>query len=292
MQNHVNTRLQVSNAPRKLSKEEVVAAAASLSRSVSGTCSVKGRDTIVAIAEGEKGCIFKRNHLFVTVLASTAFVGLLVAFVVFQRPGIVRPPENTLSFNADSNTFRDCVCATEPEPEVKRDDDEDDKHVATGSHFIFSDDSNSVETTPKVSTYPELDIRLPRNIIPKHYNLDLDIYVDEGNYTGSVKMFVNVTSETRYVIFHVKFYMLRLFEEEVYIYKPSDYTNEKDLRKISVGIIRHFGDFDKEIHVIELKTSLPVGDHVIYIRKFQGQIFGDLKGIYLSSYKTSTGETR
>ncbi|KAH3868193.1 glutamyl aminopeptidase-like [Dreissena polymorpha] len=288
MQNHANTRLQVSNATRKLSKEEEVAA--SLSRSVSGTCSVKGRDTIVAIAGDEKGCMFKRNHLFVTVLASAAFVGLLVAFVVFQRPGIVRPPGNTLSYDADTNTFRDCACATELE--VKHDDEEDNKYVATDSHNVFSDDSYSVKANPKVSMNPELDIRLPTNIIPRHYNLDLDVYVDEGNYTGSVKIYVNVTSETRYVIFHVKFYMLRLFEEEVYIYKPSDYTNEKDLGKISIGIIRHFDDFDKEIHVIELKTALPVGEHVIYIRKFQGYIFGDLKGIYLSSYKTSTGETR
>lgn len=45
-------------------------------------------------------------------------------------------------------------------------------------------------------------IRLPDNVIPFHYDLTLHIDMNKPNFKGKVKIWLNVTSPTPYVLVH------------------------------------------------------------------------------------------
>ncbi|XP_052786340.1 glutamyl aminopeptidase-like [Mya arenaria] len=276
-----NEYLKVANGCSKPKEEG--ARSASFSKSISGSCTLKEKETIVTIQDAANRCVFSRTQVFVTLLAFFFLSSVLVVLVVFKNPGF-GSSYNRYFKNGDGSLNTECACANIEEPLTH------DVKTETPSTVLTANDEN--KALSRISTHPELRIRLPGNVIPRHYDLDLDIYIDEARYKGSVKMYVNVTVKTSLVIFHVKPYLLRVLDEEVYIYKPSDFTNEKHLDVISADVIKHFTDFDKEVYAVQLKSPLEVGEYVIYVRKFEGHIFADLKGIYMSSYKTTDGDER
>lgn len=262
-----------------------------MTTSVSGLSASKQKETIVSVENPDKRCYFSRTQ--VAAFTFAFFLTMCVVIILVTCFG------NSSRFykNYDRKLQMDPACdCTEPFLLQVR------NHTVTDTvdHDVIGDVTTSRGTKSDTATLnseqSELGIRLPGDIVPEHYDLDLHLRIEGeySKYTGSVKIFVNITRETSLVVFHVKPYkILEVFEEEVYIYRPSHYSSDKDLDKIRVPIITYSRDAHKEIHAARLKETLKAGyQYVIFIRKFRGYIIGDLKGLYMSSYKDKHGEKR
>ena len=271
-----------SNGSMKSKEEE---ARVAMPTSPSGLSATKQKDTIVAVENPEKGCYFSRTQvaafMIAFLLTMCVVVILVTCFGNNSNPGHgVDRGFGDLDLECDCN-----------EPflahSVTQIDDVNDL-----SHDVITE----IETVTSNSDADGLGIRLPGDIIPEHYDIDLNLKIEGeySRYAGSVKMHVNIIRNTSLVVFHVKPYnILEVFREEVYIYRPEDYISDKDLDKISVPIVSYYKDAHKEIHVARLKETLPEGTkYIIFIRKFHGIMIGDLKGLYTSSYKDKNGEKR
>ncbi|KAK3594678.1 hypothetical protein CHS0354_016343 [Potamilus streckersoni] len=150
--------------------------------------------------------------------------------------------------------------------------------------------SSVTKETSTNSSYlqPWEKIRLDMSVIPHHY--DLELITDllkaacQGNrsFTGSVAITIEVQSRTNLISIHVK--ELALPGETVSV-------KEKDTNT-SLQIRRQFYYNDTEKYVIEMEQSLEKGFYTVVIGHFSGCIIPDLVGLYLCSYKTSSGETR
>ena len=281
--------IQLTVKPSKSrSKDDI--SRTSFSRSISGSCNLKEKDTVVSINPGHKKCIFTRTQVCVVAIAFLFLSSVIIVLVAYRNQGLnAGYTQYITKVKGEGEGQNNCAC------QMTEDIDMVNSVVENGKlkpSYIASDDERTSLLSNK--HHPEFDvhIRLPVDIIPSHYDLDLDIYVELERYKGSVKMHVNVTKETSLVRFHVKPYLIHILENEIYIFKPEHYTNEKGLDKVSAVIVSHYIDFDKEIYALKLKSPLPVGRYVIYIRKFEGLILDDLKGIYLCRYKTSDGVAR
>lgn len=57
-----------------------------------------------------------------------------------------------------------------------------------------------VPTTPGTEAWWK--IRLPRNVLPVHYNVFLNVTVDLPRYDGNVEVEINVTSPTDLILIH------------------------------------------------------------------------------------------
>ncbi|KAL3884560.1 hypothetical protein ACJMK2_024693 [Sinanodonta woodiana] len=131
-------------------------------------------------------------------------------------------------------------------------------------------------------------VRLQMSIIPLHYDLELSIDLLKvscnGNrsFTGSVAVTIEVQSRTNIISIHIK--ELILFSETVSV-------REKETN-ISLQIRKQFYYSDTEKYVIEMNQSLDNGLYVVAMGYFSGCINPDLVGLYLCSYRTSSGETR
>ena len=269
--------LSIGNGSTKSKDSE---ARASLTKSTSGLSNLKQKETIVSISGGDKGCYFSRVQVgvfvFALLLTLSAVVVLVVCFSDSNRHfhRLSPPVENVCKCGATDRVSY----VTHPENTISL-------------HTALSFRSTSEPFT--ISDQPEIGIRLPGDVIPVHYDIDLDVNIEHENYTGSVKILTNVYKNTNLLILHVKPYVLRVTEEEIFIYPlMKGETNDTENKNI-LPISKQFIDFDKEIHAVELKQPMKKGlQYIIYVRKFRGLLMADLKGMYMSSYKNKNGEKR
>lgn len=280
-----------SNGSLKAKDEE---SRVSMTTSPSGLSASKHKETMVTVQNPDKGCYFSRTQvaafMFAFILTMCVVVILVTCFGHSARS----------NFNTDRpigglDIKCDCSAPYLAQSEHEADNNESNSTIKENLN-INEQTIDEVETVTSDSEESEIGIRLPGDILPIHYDLDLDLRVEGeySRYTGRVKIIANITQNTSLVVFHVKPYnFLEVFEEEVYIYQPKDYISDKDLDKIRVPIVNYYKDAHKEIHAARLKEPLLAGtNYIIYIRKFRGLIIGDLKGLYMSSYKDSNGEKR
>ena len=52
-------------------------------------------------------------------------------------------------------------------------------------------------------TGPFTNIRLPKNVTPYHYNVELTVDLKAGTFKGVSTAFVTITAPTEYVIIHI-----------------------------------------------------------------------------------------
>lgn len=48
------------------------------------------------------------------------------------------------------------------------------------------------------------NVRLPTNVIPYHYNIELNTFPKELKYNGNVTVYLNVTRETDAILIHAR----------------------------------------------------------------------------------------
>nr|KAG5689088.1 hypothetical protein BaRGS_034745 [Batillaria attramentaria] len=145
--------------------------------------------------------------------------------------------------------------------------------------------SNGSNATSAVH-YPSSMIRLPRSLIPSHYDLDLKIKLEDTetpSFSGSCNISVVANTSTRSVVFHRS--DLALDESRVRV--------RSELGREEWKVVKQYHVTDNEFHVLELERELPKGQRFrIEVGSFKGLIRDDLRGLYKSSYKTKNGKKR
>ncbi|XP_048251053.1 glutamyl aminopeptidase-like [Haliotis rufescens] len=140
--------------------------------------------------------------------------------------------------------------------------------------------------TPTVtnSLPPWRKIRLPRDLVPSFYEVQLTVDLTHFIYRGSVNISVRVVKATSFVMFHRN--AIDIIERTVQVLPIGD---QYPARKIK----RQFYDNEYQFHVAELDGELPAGsEYVIQVAEYDGHIRDNLTGLYFSSYKTKEGRTR
>ncbi|KAH8664409.1 peptidase family M1-domain-containing protein [Xylariales sp. PMI_506] len=123
--------------------------------------------------------------------------------------------------------------------------------------------------------------RLPKNVRPTHYELDLSLDLDDLTFQGSVIAHIEVIHETRSII-----------------------LNSKDLEIVDTKIVRPSGevtkipavecDPDQQTIAILLDEPLTIGYKFQLHHSFRGVIleYGKTPGLQWTSYKTASGELK
>ncbi|XP_059049755.1 aminopeptidase N [Achroia grisella] len=144
-----------------------------------------------------------------------------------------------------------------------------DKSVLTES----STPNYTINTTEDVPTVT--DVRLPNNIKPDRYYIELTPYIFEGNFTfhGKTSIVLTVKNDTQQVTFHsveLNFTSIELFEQ----------SEGKALK-----ITRRSEDVPRQFCIITLAETLKAGQQYVLNITYTGILNDNLHGFYRSSYE-------
>ena len=164
-------------------------------------------------------------------------------------------------------------------------DPSSEEDAAAQNHSTMSDSglSQTVKPdTPMLPDHPFSGLRLPRSLVPSHYDLELRVNLQTFLFSGSCNITLNVNTSTRYVVFHRS--DLALNESLVTV---RSHTNHR------WAVLKQYHVTDSQFHILELDRELPAGLTLrVEIGMFAGFIRDDLRGLYQSSYKTPDGKIR
>ena len=127
-------------------------------------------------------------------------------------------------------------------------------------------------------TFPWKDIRLPRSILPKSYDIEFMADFDNQYFEGKVDIRMNVVEATNYIILHVK----DLNVSNVEISSTKEHFN----------IIKQLEYVAHQQLYLKTDKMLNKGAELHLLLSFRGSLVKKLMGFYLSSYKTPDGTTR
>jgi hypothetical protein len=128
---------------------------------------------------------------------------------------------------------------------------------------------------------PWTNHRLPHNLIPDHYDLQLfpDFYNDHSVFYGNVSIRLNVTIATNFVLVHIK---------DMNITRTELKVNGQ-----SQDIVKAFHYSPNEYWVVENSVPIEAGSIVDLGMSFHGSLLNGLVGLYRSTYLNSeTGQRR
>lgn len=133
----------------------------------------------------------------------------------------------------------------------------------------------------------KLNVRLPKAVIPKSYDLNLVPFIWQGNFTfnGEVKIVVSVIQDTTNVTLHA----VDMKIDEKYTSVSEYPVVSNTTRKIK--ITQQLNDTLRQFHVIKLAKTLKAGKQYLVYLKYVGRLNDYLQGFYRSSY-TVNNETR
>lgn len=122
-----------------------------------------------------------------------------------------------------------------------------------------------------------LDLRLPKSVVPHSYKIKLIPFIYEGNFTflGEVTILVNITETTSTVILHAD-------ELDIQKSSVSVYENTPSFRNIEV--VDFTSEQKRDFIVIHLQESLQPSNQYYINIKFKGVLNDLLRGFYRSSY--------
>ncbi|XP_058129124.1 aminopeptidase A-like [Anopheles ziemanni] len=129
----------------------------------------------------------------------------------------------------------------------------------------------------------KLGFRLPRHIRPVHYDLWLHPDLQRETFAGRVRIDLNVTEPTNYIVVHSK--KLAITET---VLRELAATGGQDGSE--VGISRTYEVPEHEYWVIETQTDIAAGDYRLSLQ-FNGSLADRIIGFYSSKYldkKTNT----
>ncbi|CAB3384998.1 Hypothetical predicted protein [Cloeon dipterum] len=137
--------------------------------------------------------------------------------------------------------------------------------------------ANSLSASP--TALPTPSYRLPGDLRPEHYTLDMKTFLDGENsrFEGRVLIKVKCEKDTSRVVLH-----------------STDLLLNTD--KVRVGdkeITGHEFDTQNEFYIIKLKEALKSGSKYVIEIPFEGNLTTSLAGYYRTSYKDkATGDTK
>lgn len=140
------------------------------------------------------------------------------------------------------------------------------------------EDENTTEV-PTTPTHHPVNMRLPRNTIPKSYDIKLIPFLIEDNFTfiGEVTILVEIVEESRNITLH----SMELIINEVNLYFLNSTNNNNTKESIQITNKRH--DIPNQFYIIETDTKLSKGFYQLHF-KYEGALNDDLQGFYRSSY--------
>lgn len=135
-------------------------------------------------------------------------------------------------------------------------------------------------TAPKTLPY----VRLPRSVVPEHYDIELQPYLIENNFTfdGKVRIMVKVLQPTKNVTLHINNVTV-----DAGSVRMTDIHSRMDHEIVSKS-----QDEEKEFYILHLKRNLKEGATYEIFMKYVGSLNNQLVGFYRSSYKDSDGNKR
>lgn len=127
-------------------------------------------------------------------------------------------------------------------------------------------------------------MRLPRNILPSHYNIHWkpDFYQDDySKFTleGNVDIFFRCYVPTSIVSLNTR----QLVVDRPSIKVTSRYDN------VSIALTNVTEDTTTEVFNITLERWLSVGEEIVVSMRFNGHIYSNPMGIYWGQYSSATG---
>ncbi|GFT62087.1 glutamyl aminopeptidase, partial [Nephila pilipes] len=125
---------------------------------------------------------------------------------------------------------------------------------------------------------PWLDFRLPKTVIPVHYDLLLHPDLNVDTFSGTVNISVNVTATTQHFVVHA--YRLNIRHVQV-----------SDARQKVLTVEKHFAYSPHEYFVVSMEEKVKPGSYKLRF-KFGGTLNGTIIGFYESRYKNNKNETR
>ncbi|XP_045766880.1 puromycin-sensitive aminopeptidase [Maniola jurtina] len=123
--------------------------------------------------------------------------------------------------------------------------------------------------------------RLPKNVVPKHYELQLVPNLEKFTFTGNTRVKVSIASSTKEIVLN----SLDLELTSVLL-EYEDGGSITTLNPVEVRLVP-----TDETAIITFEKALPEGDATLYC-EFTGEINDKMKGLYRSKYLTPGGEER
>lgn len=144
-----------------------------------------------------------------------------------------------------------------------------------------SEEMPEKDTTPRI---PLPYLRLPRSIVPEHYDIELQPYLIEDNFTftGKVRIVLKVLEPTYNVTLHSD--SLKINGESVKL------TNLHS--GLEQEIVSKNEDHVRNFYVVHLKSSLKEGDMYEIYMEYTGDLWDALFGFYRTSYTDADGNKR
>lgn len=137
------------------------------------------------------------------------------------------------------------------------------------------------------------EIRLPRSVVPSFYRLKLRVDMDQFLFFGSVEIYVDVVSDTDFIVLHVNSLsidpenVLLLLQEERKEEEDDEWEDEQESLKRTTASPNH------DLFILETHEVLRRGSkRRIVISNFNGTINDDLRGLYRSVYKDHAGKLK
>ena len=152
--------------------------------------------------------------------------------------------------------------------------------VPTESSTVGPTDSSTkaAVTTASPVVEPWEKIRLPKDIVPEHYDMLIRVYLDNLTFSGNSNITIKVKNETNKILFHI---------------------NKINITSVVVShggtvfpIKRQFPAEKRQFYVVILDRSMPVDQYVLRLTFVANVETEELNGLYKSTYKNSTGGTR
>jgi hypothetical protein len=124
--------------------------------------------------------------------------------------------------------------------------------------------------------------RLPHDVKPTHYKLNLRIDVNQLEFHGSCEITVKCYQATEYVFLHSEATLKHEYGPIV----MDSLQNKLAVRNVHINNMYSY-------LIIELAQKLSVGNtYTIVFKQYHAPILNDLKGLYASSYKLTNGTIR
>ncbi|XP_059161761.1 uncharacterized protein LOC131944899 [Physella acuta] len=225
------------------------------------------------MTEKKNGCYVSSVFGFILILLAAAIavgVGIIVHFVGGNKVVVCKFDS---SVGTASAIWRECISLSSS----------GNKDVcgrcpaSPTTNLPMSTPSPSTLTTP--ATKPKVtDVRLPKNVVPLHYNVELqpNMYLpDPANFTfkGSVKIWIKCITASDNVTLH--FNILEIDNSSVRFYPESG--TGPSIKSLAI-------DSDRQFFILKLDGNMLADKTYILEMTFESPLKNDLNGLYYSSY--------
>lgn len=143
-------------------------------------------------------------------------------------------------------------------------------------------------TEPVSRPEPWYKIRLPQNILPIHYELYLDPYLEQNTFQGKVSILIKVTEKSDYMSY-ILIHINDMNVTDAKVYKPTKSDSATPGEEVALKDTFEYPEND--FFVFQLEDDLEVGQYVL-VMSYKSTFSSQLNGLYISTYTNEKGEKR